>query len=248
MKKINLHFSSTHRGPGKVVENLAKGLSQIGIEVTGNLQVADDAHQGCLQAVPHLSHLPKRTLMGPNLFIFPSEWGEFCKRFSHYIVPSDWVLNKYSKYGELSRATIDVWPVGIDTELWRIDHRFGDEVLVYFKSREESELEKVTSHLKEKGINYNVIRYGSYQEKDLYLACARSSSCVLITGTESQGVAYMQILSTGIPCFVMNKSSFDYFHYKDSPIPSTSVPYFSDACGTIADDFSPEAFEIFHQN
>ncbi len=245
--KVNLHFSSTHRGPGKVVENLVKGLISLGIDVTGNMQITEDSYQGCLQAVPHLSYLPSTTLMGPNLFIFPSEWGDFCQKFPHFIVPSEWVRQKYSSYAEMSRSTIDVWPVGIDTDSWGQVSKKEDEILVYFKSREESDLYRVTSFLEKENLKFNIIRYGSYDERSLRVACEKSSACILITGTESQGIAYMQILSSGIPCFVLNKSKFDYFHYKDSPIDATSVPYFNEMCGEVFEEFSIDAFRNFYQ-
>lgn len=249
IKKINLHFSSVQRGPGRVVENLAKGLMSMGWEVYGNAPISSDAHQGCLQPTQALGFLPRNTLMGPNLFIFPSEWGEFCKRFDHYVVPSDWVRNKYQAFNELSQSTIDVWPVGIDTDIWKPDLSLPKEdVLVYFKSRETKELESVTLKLKDLGVNYRIVEYGKYEEKDLYNACNQSRACILLAGTESQGIAYMQILSMGVPCYVMNKSKFDYFHYKENPVDSTSVPYFNDSCGLIRESFDADCFSSFISN
>lgn len=248
-KKINLHFSSVQRGPGRVVENLAKGLMTMGWEVYGNAPVSSDAYQGCLQPTQALSSLPRNTIMGPNLFIFPSEWGDFCKRFDHYVVPSEWVRRKYQSFGELSQSTIDVWPVGIDTDVWRPNPEdVKDDILVYFKSRETRELEFVVSKLQDAGVNHSIIEYGKYEERDLYQSCRKSKACILLTGTESQGIAYMQILSMGVPCYVINKSKFDYFHYRENPIESTSVPYFNDSCGLIRDSFDIITFNDFISN
>jgi len=248
-KEINLHFNSINRGPGRVIENLARGLGSHGWSVCGNYPITEGVYQACLQATQAVESLPRNTIMGPNLFVFPSEWSDYCFKFDHYIVPSTWVKNKYSAYREMSRSTIDVWAVGIDTETWQ--NQNNDEkknVLVYFKSREKSELDQVTSQLDRQGISYQVIEYGSYEEKDLYNVCNSSKSCILLTGTESQGIAYMQILSMGVPCYVINKSKFDYFHYKDSPIKATSVPYFNDMCGVVRDQFDIEDFLEFLEN
>ncbi len=246
-KEINLHFSSTQRGPGRVVESLARGLAGIGWSVYGNSRIQSDVIQGCLQPTQALGSLPRNAIMGPNLFIFPSEWGEICKKFDHYVVPSEWVKKKYQKYAEMSSSTIDVWPAGIDTDLWSPKNQQKKEVLVYFKSRQREELDFVINHLRSRSVPHRIIEYGKYEEKDLYLACESARSCILLTGTESQGIAYMQILSMGVPCYVVNKSKFDYFHYKDNPADSTSVPYFDQRCGEIFDTFNIDRFDEFSQ-
>lgn len=246
-KEVNLHFNSTSRGPGKVVENLAKGLIENGWSAYANNTPRKDVYQGCLQEVQAISVLEKSTLMGPNLFVVPSEWGEFCKKFDRYIVPSLWVKNKYTEYTELLHATIDVWPVGIDTEVWtKTTPSIKPKVLVYFKSREQSELDNVTNVLKQNSIDFKILKYGSYDEKELYTSCIECNCCILLTGTESQGIAYMQILSMGLPIYVINKSKFDYFgKYKESPIDSTSVPYFDKSCGFVDNSFIEDNFLRF---
>ena len=185
--------------------------------------------------------------MGPNFFVVPSGWGEFCKRFDRYIVPSLWVKKKYAEYTELSHATIDVWPAGIDTAVWtKTTSNAKPKVLVYFKSREQSELDNVTKVLDQNSIDFKVLKYGDYDEKDLYTACIECNCCILLTGTESQGIAYMQILSMGLPIYVINKSKFDYFgKYKETPVDSTSVPYFDKSCGFVDNSFIEDNFLRF---
>lgn len=246
-KEVNLHFGSTSRGPGKVVENLSRGFVELGWTVTANAPIKRDVYQGCLQSVSALNHLDRDVVVGPNLFVIPSDWGQFCKKFDHYIVPCNWVKDIYLSYEEMSHATIDVWPVGIDVNTWNKTTNFSNRrILVYFKSRKETELNEITSYLDKKGLNYEVLRYGSYKEKDLYDACLRCDSCILLTGTESQGIAYMQILSTGIPCYVIDKTDFDYFdQYKKNPPYATSVPYFNDKCGIRDSIFTIEHYEKF---
>jgi glycosyltransferase involved in cell wall biosynthesis len=246
-KEVNLHFSSTSRGPGRVVENLARGLVENGWNVYANDIPRLGTYQGCLQMVPAINSLGRDSLMGPNLFVVPSEWGDFCQRFNRFIVPSEWVKNKYAEYRELSHASVDVWPVGIDTELWtKSSSNEKPKVLVYFKSREQSELDSITQKLENLSVDFRVLKYGSYEEKDLYESCIECNCCILLTGTESQGIAYMQILSMGLPIYAVNKSKFDYFgRYKDAPIEATSVPYFDKSCGFVDDHFIEENFLRF---
>lgn len=248
MKKIiNLHFESTHRGPGKVVQNLAKGLNSIGFEVHGNDLPRPTIPQGCLQLTRMIHSLGRETLMGPNLFVLPDEWGDYCKRFDHFVVPSEWVQKIYRNFSVLDSSTIDIWPVGIDSEFWKkTSSQRSGRAFIYFKNREESELEQVQIFLKSRGIDYDILRYGSYEEEDLFKSCLRSDFCVLLDGTESQGIAYMQILSMNVPCFVINCSKFDHSgKLAESPFPATSVPYFDERCGLVSETLNFEEFEKF---
>ena len=92
-------------------------------------------------------------------------------------------------------------------------------------------------------LNFEIIEYGTYDEDYLKNLCARSKFAILLTGTESQGVAYMNILNSDVPCYVFNKSTWSY--NDDIKFPATSVPYFNEQCGVIADDLNLERFEKF---
>ena len=244
-KSVNLHFNSMHRGPGRVVENLAHGLVMLGYDVYANSTPNADSYQSCLQPTRMLEKMPSDTLMGPNLFVLPDEWGDFCRFFNHFVTPSDWVTSIYKKYDNLSHATVESWPVGIDTNLWSPIICKQDRVLVYFKNREENDLLILLQNLEKIGQEYEVLRYGSYEEKDLRAALARTTACILLTGTESQGVAYMQILSSNKPCYVINSCQFNY---NGVIAPATSVPYFDTRCGIIEERFDESRWHEFKEN
>ena len=72
-KEVNLHFNSTSRGPGKVVENLAKGLIENGWSAYANNTPRKDVYQGCLQEVHAIGALEKSTpiiVNGPHNFVY----------------------------------------------------------------------------------------------------------------------------------------------------------------------------------
>ena len=245
MKIINLHFNSIHRGPGRVVENLARGLKKLGYDVYANDIPRKDVYQGFLQPTNMIQSLPRNALMGPNLFVLPSEWGEICQRFDHYVTPSSWVSQVYRKYDNLKHATIDCWPVGIDTDLWsNVQDPLRSKTLVYFKNRSEEDLKELTDTLDRIAQPYDLIRYGSYEESNLRQKILECNSCILLTNTESQGIAYMQIMSSGLPCYVINK---DTFEYENITHPATSVPYFDDRCGIVEQTFSVERWCEFNE-
>jgi len=246
-KKICLIYSnSSHRGPGMVVTNLLLGLQELGVEVVSQPHKAD--YIGCLQHPQNLLHnLPLNTLMGPNLFVLPFEEPDLCKLFKNFIVPSIWVKNKYQSFKEMKEKNIAIWSVGIDTKQWLpVSLAQKDlDCFVYFKNRSQGDLKWVEKLLQKFSLKYETITYGNYEEKDLQQLCNRSNFAILLTGTESQGIGYMNILSCGVPCYVFNKNKWVYESNTNISAIATSVPYFSEDCGEITDNINIEHFEGF---
>lgn len=260
------HKGQTFGGPQKVVDNLVKGLKSLEIEIEGSFSSRGAKYNGCLQhplsSCPNdkdyeksfYYHGGRKVLMGPNLFVIPNEDPKLCASFDHFIVPSQWVLNLYRQFPEMNNKTIDIWPVGIDTEQWHDIKRetpslghlgLGYKCLIYFKGRSTQDLELTKNLLKHFRINYQIVEYGQYSERELLSACNWANFCILLTNTESQGIAYLEILSTNLPCYVLNKNYWDY-DGKYKKVPASSVPYFDERCGMIIDNaISVSHFKTF---
>jgi hypothetical protein len=250
MSAVSLFFSnSASRGPGKVVNNLIHGLLSLNYEVLENIY-RPDALVGCLQLVPNFTVLPpQRTVFGPNLFVLPDEITKktFDNNLKHLVVPSLWVKNVYETFPEVNSCTIDVWPVGINTDEWDLSKNKKEKHgLLYVKNRGERDILLVKKLLAKAGVTFDVIEYGNYKEEELKKACESASFAVLLTGTESQGIAYMQILSSGIPCYVFNVDTWNN-EGKSKNYSASSVPYFDGRCGTIANTVSVSHFQDFLQ-
>ncbi|MFA6049686.1 MAG: hypothetical protein WC761_00545 [Candidatus Paceibacterota bacterium] len=262
IKKIPVilnYENASHRGPGKVVQNLEKGLDLLGIEHGKTHLFRSDvrAYEGFLQTVPDMfgkwSEKDSHSLVGPNLFVLPSDWtSKQCKNYKHYIVPSQWVADLYRMFPVLDHATIDVWPVGIDTEKWDTCARAVRTVgpladlkcLLYYKNRNESDLKLVKRIIEKYKIEYRLIEYGKYKEDQLWDACGWANMGVVLTDTESQGIAYMEMLSSDLPLFVFNKSWWDN-EGKMNKVPASSVPYFDERCGEVCYNVDLGLFERF---
>lgn len=248
---VLLYQNDNHRGPGKVVKNLKLGLQKKNI-VFGNQELLTkkiDSHIGMLQVINNWEKWSTNSLVGPNLFVLPRENVAFSKHFKHFNVPSEWVLNLYRGFSELDHAKIDIWSVGIDTERWFIENRNLDNLkcLLYFKNRTLQDLHVVKKILQKYNIEYKELHYGSYSENELYETCKWANFGILLTNTESQGIAYMEILSTDLPCFVFNKPTWNYDGaYKT--VEATSVPYFDENCGEIVENINLIKFEEFLNN
>ena len=226
-------------GPKKVELNLLKGLHQLGVHVEINPTRVFATDPSCCLQQALIDRLPAPLnwfALGPNLS------ARFCSdlvKSGHiprfFIVPSPYVRAIFSVLG-VPDSLIKVWPVGIDTD------RFGDtrgcekeiDALVYFKHRTEEELECVQAMLTELGQTARVLRYGFYKEADLLRSARRCRYAVVLDYTESQGIAIQELMSCNLPLFV-----FDQVYQGDSEVVDfrdnfqvTSVPYWSDICGT----------------
>lgn len=244
--KLGLFYSTAgnNNGPGKVVSNLIKGLEKNNIDVRIN---AIGDINGCLQSwnVP-LNLLPNTTVIGPNLCVLPSEMPNIWFKFKTTIVPSEWIKNKYETFDVLktSNINIKIWPVGIDTDnFFPSDELKTNDVLLYVKNRND-EAKNVTEHLSNKGLTVKTVVYGTYTEDEFKKFVHKSKCVVLLTKTESQGIAYQEILSMNVPCYVLNKDTWDDIN--GYAFPATSVPYFDSSCGLVEKNLNN--FDYFYEN
>ncbi len=225
---------SATNGPGKVAMNLVEGLKKLGIDFVEN---EERDMNGCLASwSPRFKDLPRETLVGPNLMVLPTDDPSVWSYFDNVVVPCEWVKNKYKKFNLPSNIYLHQWAVGIDTELFFPKKGTKSKCLIYNKRGSRQNLELIIQTLNSLKISYIVLDYGSYTESDLLTACEQSLFAVLNTGTESQGIAYQEILATGVPCYVIDKTVWD-----DQPgysFPATSVPYFDYRCGIKHHNFS----------
>ena len=186
--------------------------------------------------------------MGPNLFVLPTDNPSLCKMFKHFVVPSQWVKDKYETFDLMKDKDIQVWSVGIDTEEWKPGEweNSGElDCIIYHKNRSNQDLAVVEAICRKFELNYELLQYGDYQESDLHrIATEQARFAILCTGTESQGIAYMQMLSSGLPCYVFNNPTWKSEGGEHS-FPATSVPYWDERCGYKSDKVDLVNFKDF---
>jgi hypothetical protein len=220
------------RGPKKVAENLIKGLDIIrypyminrGLDSCPLLWIHDD-----IRALKHISKLSNNTkiIIGPNLFINPSDIPKNLDLSRVvYIHPSTIVTDGWKARGYL-KSTLDVWPVGIDTDIHTPSKEIRNQVLIYFKHRTEKELNLIKEVMKSKKISYMIVSYGSYTEAAYINILKKTQYIVWLGGYESQGIALEEALASDIPILVIDR---------ENPVTkfdtnSTAAPYFDSRCG-----------------
>ena len=240
---INLYYSeaywghsATMNGPHKVVDNLIKSLDQEKIEYAINEEKYEHNFLVQYDATAHEKHSrieQDTTIIGPQVWMFDG-YGQFLIENQNYykkiIAPSEWVKNKFITKFNLPEDKLAVWPVGIE-EFNNIREPNYD-CLIYFKRREQKELDAVKQFLDNKNLSYKMVEYGGYGEDGFKQLVNSAKFCFLINGTESQGIAVQEIMSMGVPII-----AWDIKEWLDQGeayrVPATSIPYWDERCGEV---------------
>jgi hypothetical protein len=238
---INLYYDESYwggkmNGPHKVVSNLIKSLQQEDIKFSINEEKYEHNFLIQYDVLGHEKHSKielDTCIIGPQVWMF-DVYGQFLIDHPNYykkiIAPCQWVKDKFINKFNLPENKISIWPVGI--ELLNVEKKIEFDCLIYFKRRTTYELKLATDFLDSLGLTYKILSYGNYSNDDLENLCEKCKFCFLLNGTESQGIAVQEIMSTNTPLFV-----WDVIEWNDQgekyKVPATSVPYWSDNCGKV---------------
>ena len=240
---INLYYSeaywghsATMNGPHKVVDNLIKSLEQEKINYAINEEKYEHNFLVQYDATAHEKHSKieqDTTIIGPQVWMFDG-YGQFLIENQNYykkiIAPSQWVKDKFINKFNLPENKISVWPVGIET--FNNERDITYDCLIYFKRREQKELDAVKQFLDIKNLTYKMVEYGGYGEDGFKNLVNQAKFCFLINGTESQGIAVQEIMSMGVPII-----AWDIKEWLDQGeayrVPATSIPYWDERCGEV---------------
>ncbi|MGZ5103931.1 MAG: glycosyltransferase [Usitatibacter sp.] len=173
------------------------------------------------------------------------------------LVPGPWMKEMCrSAWGD----AVESWPVGIDVDSWKPSGAKTTDVLLYDKVRWEHErydvslIEPIRALLRGEGRSFREIRYGHYREDDFRAALRECRTMIFLCEHETQGIAYQQALSCGVPILAWDRGGPwqdpQYFPERVVFEPVTSVPYWDERCGArfaAAADFA-SAWGAFWEN
>ena len=240
---INLFYSDaywghsqTMNGPHKVVKNLKLSLEQESLEYVVNEEKYKFNFLLQYDWTGHLKHSEldlDNCIICPQICMFDEHVKDLKENPYYYkslITPSQWVKDLYvSKFG-FPENKIKNWPVGIETFNNKRDITY--DCLIYFKRREQKELDVVKQFLDNKNLTYKMVEYGGYGEDGFKNLVNQAKFCFLINGTESQGIAVQEIMSMGVPII-----AWDIKEWLDQGeayrVPATSIPYWDERCGEV---------------
>lgn len=235
-------------GVDKVFINLCKGLDLLDIEYKINMKFKElrpDDRVGVLgRGRKCLNGYDKKNpiVAGIALMSHPSEWPTLLDDYpvAKYLQHSSWVSEVYKPYfGE----SVKIWPVGIDSSHWSPRNPLNEkeiDVLIYDKIMWNKQIvspvfiDYMKSFLEKQKLTYRVITYGCYNSADFHQILNNSRSMIFLCEHESQGLAYQEALSCGIPILAWDQGICldpTYTSNNTEIIPASSVPYFDDRCG-----------------
>jgi hypothetical protein len=264
-KFVNI-LKNTYRtdGPKIVQENLIRGLRGLGVPIVLNPRRKNLSRMvGVLSNVEALNWIitEKKAgridilVAGPNLVVTPFENDSILldPAIDIVVTPSAWVSEYYRDLApELEHKTAE-WAVGIDTRKWRPSGKLERKYwLIYDKTRYggKKELDVVEKALKKRKLEYRRLIYGRYTPTIYLSALQEAHAMVVISPTESQGIAQFEAWSCDVPTVVWDRGYFEYngLRYEKSKI--SSSPYLTKECGErfkTAEMFE-EALELFLLN
>jgi hypothetical protein len=243
-------------GQKRVFLNLCAGLDRLGLpyRVNDYRHARKASHElACIIGKPCV--LDKIAWENPILFgaavhSHPVDDLELPRRrpVKQVLVPGPWYEDMYKPHW----TCVQSWPVGIDTARWTAASSSAKtvDVLLYDKVRSEHEryeaelIAPIRAALRNAGRSVEEIRYGCYEEDDFRAALSRCRTMIFLCEHESQGIAYQQALSCGVPILAWDRGGpwQDPSYYPQRVVyePVTSVPYWDARCGmkfTGAADF-----------
>ena len=237
-------------GLAKVTRNLGLGLDKIGR--AWHLHHRPDLPSG--KAVLGILHGPldqvqalarqRPSVTGVGVMNFPDEWPSMFQesKVKLHLQSCEWAAAYYRPYfGDRIR----VWAFGIDTEMHAPRPSVTKEFdfLIYNKLRWPQELpepnlrEAVTQELTKRGLTFYEITYGHYpggREEAFHNLLGRSRSMLFLCENETQGAAYNEALSMGVPILAWNPLKWldpERHNHGLSNWRASSVPYWDERCG-----------------
>ena len=255
---INLYYSEaywghsqTMNGPHKVVKNLLMSLEQENVDFAINKEKFKNNFLLQYDWTGHVKHSKlelENCIIGPQIWMFDEHVNDLKENPSYYkslITPSQWVKDLYvNKFG-FPENKISNWPVGVE-EFDNV-REVNYDCLIYFKRRDQSELDAVKKFLVSNGLSYRMVEYGTYGEDGFKQLVNSAKFCFLINGTESQGIAVQEIMSMGVPII-----AWDIKEWLDQGeayrVPATSIPFWDERCGEkfFTVDEMGETFDNFY--
>lgn len=237
-------------GLSKWAGNLCLGLDRIGQPYRLHRKPdlpSDDNVVGILNGTldqVRIVATARRCVTGVGVLNFPDEWPTLFEdtRAIFHLQSCDWATDIYRPFfGEHMRT----YAVGIDTERYAPRPSVPKEfdVLVYNKIRWPAELpvpdfrERCLAELDRRGLTHTEVIYGRYpggRESGYHDLAARSRSMLFLCENETQGIAYNEALSMGLPVLAWNPGRWldpNRHAHRLSDCPASSVPYWDDRCG-----------------
>lgn len=242
-----IHGRKNIGGQQRVFLNLCAGLEDLEVPYRVNDYGYITQHPdqvACIIGKPHvLDRLlwSNPILFGAAVHSHPVEDPQLLNRLPvrKILVPGEWMRQMYEPY---YGNAVTAWPVGIDTKQWKPpEGPKTTDFLIYDKVRwrhdefEHSLILPIRAELTHRKLSFETIKYGAYREEAFEEALGRCRAMIFLCEHETQGIAYQQALSAGVPILAWDRGGYwqdpAYYPHRVKFEPVTSVPYWDSRCG-----------------
>jgi len=155
-----------------------------------------------------------RLIAGPNLVVAPDEFNSLigAPEIDLYLVPGEWVRNWLLSINPNLEKRLVIWAAGVkDTA--EISDGKNKSVLIYKKTAPAEVLNWTEEIIKQKGLKYQKINYGAFQQTEYFSLLLKSSVLIYLQVSESQGIALTEAWARNVPTLVWNNNDFKYKNY-----------------------------------
>lgn len=235
------------RGHPAVTRSIVNGLTQLGTDFNINPLFVSALRETVVvlsnkSALKQAINLKKRgrisyLVAGPNIVEFSDDADNIItsKEIDLCIVPSLHVKNHYLKFSPSLFGKCEVWAAGVDTEYWRVPVRNKQIAIVYLKDDvSDSELSVYKRVLTQASMVCHVIKYGHYTKESYRKSLAAAYCMIVLSRSESQGIALAEAWSCNVPTFV-RKVDIDVV--KKREFISSSAPYLTNQTGMFFETY-----------
>jgi hypothetical protein len=193
-------------------------------------------------------------LFGPQFFVFPLNDGPLARCATpgielrcFYNCLSDWNIKIHQVFAPNPNIPYICLPFGINTEYLKPNHNVQktNNILIYWKNRYTNDLQAVKHILDTNKLNYTIITYGSYNNNEYHRILQEVKMCIWVGRHESQGFAFQEALSIGVPLLVYDVSDMkqeinssgqsEYYNYT-IPLPASAASSWDPICGEKTTD------------
>jgi hypothetical protein len=245
MLSVNRAAPPIARGPQAVEASLVTGLQIIGQEYV--LNPSEDSVTPFVGVLSNTNALrwaieAKRAgqieflVAGPNLVVTPSDDGSILltEAVDKIVTPSRWVSDYYLNCAPQLAGRVFEWAAGVDTEYWKPKESAARRVwLIYDKciNGGQEELSEVLHQLTQLRLPFERIVYGEYSRQDYREALQRSFGMIVVSASESQGLAQFEAWACDVPTLVWHPQKLEVEGIGSNALMVSSSPYLSDECG-----------------
>lgn len=236
-KYIAKKIIGKYTGPDAVLDSLIRGLQEKGITFEINPLRPKFSIVHVISGIEILKEMIRKKeqgkittlLAGPTLVQTPYDHNNLIQNthIDALLFPSQWTKDFYVSLAPILQDKIKIWPAGVMIPKENSSHK---NILIFKKNIEEHIYNQVIKSLKDKGLSYDTIIYGTYDKKEYSEKLQSASVLIYLQNTESQGLALQQAWSYNVPTLVWKNTlwSNNEYTWEDAKI---SAPYLTEQTG-----------------